>query len=46
MATEKLTYDDLKLGEKAKEAFLTGRDSEYIKDNCAVYLILSLFLQD
>jgi len=36
--TDKLTYDELKLGERAKEAFLEGRSPEYIRSNCAVYL--------
>ncbi|MDD5133050.1 MAG: hypothetical protein PHD81_03035 [Candidatus Nanoarchaeia archaeon] len=35
---EKLTYEDLKLGEKAKEAFLKGESTEYIIKSCPVYL--------
>jgi len=38
MAVDKLAYEDLKLGEKAKESFLAGKSPDYIKDNCAVYL--------
>lgn len=33
-----LTYDDLKLGEKAKDAFFEGKDTEYIVKTCPVYL--------
>jgi MoxR-like ATPase len=35
---DKLTYDELKLGEKAKEAFLAGKPVDYIRENCPVYL--------
>jgi len=35
---EKLTYEDLTLGEKAKEAFLQGKSTEYIIKHCPVYL--------
>ncbi|MFA5174468.1 MAG: AAA family ATPase [Candidatus Pacearchaeota archaeon] len=35
---DKLSYEDLKLGEKAKKAFLDGKTPEYIKENCPVYL--------
>jgi len=38
MARNKFKYDDLVLGEKARDAFLTGKSFNYIKDNCAVYL--------
>ncbi len=38
MAQDKLKYDDLVLGEKARNAFLAGKSFNYIKDNCAVYL--------
>jgi len=38
MKDKKLTYEDLKLGEKAKDAFLKGESSEYIENNCPVYL--------
>ncbi|MFZ5955776.1 MAG: ATP-binding protein [Nanoarchaeota archaeon] len=34
----KLQYEELKLGEKAKEAFLAGRSSDYIKKECPAYL--------
>ncbi|MCD4759273.1 MoxR family ATPase [archaeon] len=33
-----MNYEDLKLGEKAKEAFLGGESPEYITKNCPVYL--------
>ena len=36
--SDKLTYDDLKLGEKAKEAFLRGESPEEIKSKYPVYL--------
>lgn len=38
MPNEKLTYDDLKLGERARDAFLAGKYPDYIKEHCAVYL--------
>jgi len=38
MADNGLTYDELKLGEKAREAFFEGKSLEWIKDNCPVYL--------
>lgn len=38
MAQNKLKYKDLVLGEKARDAFLAGKSSDYIKNNCAVYL--------
>src|SRR3989338_5067302 len=38
MSNDRLAYEDLKLGEKAKEAFLAGKSPDYIKDNCGVYL--------
>lgn len=38
MTKEKLTYEDLKLGEKAKEAYLRGEAPEFIERNCPVYL--------
>lgn len=33
-----LTYDDLKLGEKAKDAFLRGETPDYIRKHCPIYL--------
>ncbi|MDD5192572.1 MAG: hypothetical protein PHH54_01550 [Candidatus Nanoarchaeia archaeon] len=36
--TDKLTYEDLKLGEKAKHAFKQGKDADFIIKNCPVYL--------
>ena len=38
MAQKKLKYKDLLLGEKARDALLAGKSTDYIKDNCAVYL--------
>jgi len=35
---DKLTYEDLKLGEKAQEAYLRGEPLDYIRENCPVYL--------
>jgi len=36
--TNKLTYEDLKLGEKAKQAFKKGKGADYIIKNCPIYL--------
>ena len=33
-----MKYENLKLGEKAKEAFMKGKGVDYIKKNCPVYL--------
>jgi len=33
-----LAYDELKLGEKAKEAYISGKSLKWIEDNCAIYL--------
>lgn len=35
---DKLNYENLKLGEKAKEDFFSGKSAEYIQNNCPVYL--------
>lgn len=35
---DKLKYEDLKLGEKAKQAFLEGKSADYIIKKCPVYL--------
>ena len=35
---ERLTYEDLKLGEKAREAFLEGKGPDYVRENCPIYL--------
>lgn len=41
-----LKYDDLKLGEKAKEEYLSGKSIEYIKENCPIYLNTKPFLNN
>lgn len=33
-----ISYEALKLGEKARDAFLAGKPLSWIKENCAVYL--------
>ena len=33
-----MNYEDLKLGEKAKEAYMGGKGTDYIEKNCPVYL--------
>lgn len=38
MEKGKLTYNDLKLGERAKEEFLNGKSLDEIKRECAIYL--------
>lgn len=37
-STNKISYEELKLGEKARDAFFKGKDPDWIKDNCPVYL--------
>ena len=35
---DELTYEELKLGERARDAFLSGKSVEYIGKHCPVYL--------
>lgn len=35
---DELTYEELKLGEKAKEAYLSGKSLSWINENCPQYL--------
>ena len=38
MDQNKLKYEDLPLGIKARDAFLAGKSFDYIKDHCPIYL--------